>query len=380
MSAQLEKRISSAFLPLGRYGKLANGFRRSASKGQTCAVYFSDNLPGNIVEMGLNPDAIADHLGRGATEVRDWVNAQAALTGRERKHSGQRGKYLGIAFGNERELDFFLQAWAAFSSNVGLGFAPARTSMDLLDATRIAKAATDAGFDISPKIENGWQVFRSSAFPAFFGVAASGRDEYLVGFSSGAWGLAVAGELNVPAQEASPPWVFCAGVVLGYEALHKLLGRAAALAPALTGGTLAKFRQQTKGKPAHTEAERMVLQRIGQGLFRDDLISYWNGRCAVTGLDVIPLLRASHIKPWAACDSDEERLDVYNGLLLAPHLDALFDGGWITFDGVGNILVSRSLGVVQMRALCISSGEKLRSISDRHLVYLDFHRMNVFRD
>jgi len=50
----------------------------------------------------------------------------------------------------------------------------------------------------------------------------------------------------------------------------------------------------------------------------------------VTGLAMSKLLRASHIKPWAACAADAERLDVYNGLLLAPHLDALFDAGLIS--------------------------------------------------
>jgi hypothetical protein len=51
----------------------------------------------------------------------------------------------------------------------------------------------------------------------------------------------------------------------------------------------------------------------------------------VTGLAITELLRASHIKPWAARDTDAERLDVFNGLLLAPHCDALFARGFITF-------------------------------------------------
>jgi len=34
----------------------------------------------------------------------------------------------------------------------------------------------------------------------------------------------------------------------------------------------------------------------------------WGGRCAVTGVDLPPLLTASHIKPWRAA-SNPERLD-----------------------------------------------------------------------
>lgn len=66
----------------------------------------------------------------------------------------------------------------------------------------------------------------------------------------------------------------------------------------------------------------MVVQRAGQDLFRQGLLDFWEGRCAVTGLAVPELLQSSHIKPWADCDTDSERLDIWNGFLLAPHLDA----------------------------------------------------------
>lgn len=55
------------------------------------------------------------------------------------------------------------------------------------------------------------------------------------------------------------------------------------------------------------------------------------------------LLRGSHIKPWAACESDAERLDVLNGLLLAPNLDATFDRGLITVSNDGAVVVSDEL-------------------------------------
>lgn len=84
--------------------------------------------------------------------------------------------------------------------------------------------------------------------------------------------------------------------------------------------------------------------RVAQDILRRSLIDYWQeGRCAVSGLDALPLLRAPHIKPRAQCESDAEPLDVFNGLLLAPHVDALFDGGWISFDDDGGVLVSPEL-------------------------------------
>lgn len=116
-----------------------------------------------------------------------------------------------------------------------------------------------------------------------------------------------------------------------------VLRAAAAHARTLPNRVADAFRRDTAGLPRSTEAERVVVQRVGQNLFRSALLDYWQGRCCVTGLAVPELLRASHIKPWAACESDNERLDVFNGLLLAPHLDALFDGGWVSFADNGKL-------------------------------------------
>jgi putative restriction endonuclease len=73
-----------------------------------------------------------------------------------------------------------------------------------------------------------------------------------------------------------------------------------------------------------TESEAMRAVRLGQQNFRRDLLSFWDGKCALTGLNFPELLRASHIKPWRDCDP-RERLDPDNGLLLAVHIDGLFD-------------------------------------------------------
>ena len=50
-------------------------------------------------------------------------------------------------------------------------------------------------------------------------------------------------------------------------------------------------------------------------------------------------LRASHIKPWKD-SSDAEKLDGNNGLMLAPHVDHLFDQGYISFTDVGDVIFS----------------------------------------
>ena len=120
-----------------------------------------------------------------------------------------------------------------------------------------------------------------------------------------------------------------------------------------------------------------VLMSRVTGLFREGLMTLWRGRCAISGLDVPELLRASHAKPWAT-STDAERLDVYNGLLLAAHLDAAFDAGLITIlangtVGVSSSLTSHATGVLQLDARITVQ------LSPRHRAYLAWHRDHVFR-
>ena len=131
--------------------------------------------------------------------------------------------------------------------------------------------------------------------------------------------------------------------------------------------------------PRTTEAERLVVQRVGQTLFRGALLDLWRGQCCVTGLAVPDLLRASHIKPWARCESDDERLDVFNGLLLAPHVDALFDGGWISFGSNGEVLVADALAPEERRRLAISEAWHVSGLRQTHQGYLAHHRAHVWR-
>lgn len=118
---------------------------------------------------------------------------------------------------------------------------------------------------------------------------------------------------------------------------------------------------------------------MGQDLFREALLEYWEGRCAVTGLDVPELLRASHAKPWKDA-TDAERLDVHNGLLLAVHLDALFDRGLLSFENDGTALISPQLSTAARATLGIEAHAlSLRHVAAGHLPYLAYHREHVYR-
>lgn len=130
-----------------------------------------------------------------------------------------------------------------------------------------------------------------------------------------------------------------------------------------------------------TERDAVVKQRIGQSLFRDALLQLWESRCAVSGLEMPELLRASHSKPWARCIDPHEQLDPFNGLLLAPQLDLLFDRGYVTFDDQGKAVWSSAISMEVREALGVSSPDlALRWIHERHMPYLGYHRSHVFRD
>lgn len=136
---------------------------------------------------------------------------------------------------------------------------------------------------------------------------------------------------------------------------------------------LACFPASTAG----TEVERIVRLRVGQNKFRDAMLKYWGGACAVTGVAIPDVLRASHAKPWAECATDNERLDVFNGFLLSANLDALFDRFLISFDKCGALMLSPALAGVDLKPLGISSGMTLRWMETPHHPYLDYHRSRL---
>lgn len=123
-----------------------------------------------------------------------------------------------------------------------------------------------------------------------------------------------------------------------------------------------------------TERSNLVKSRIGQGLFRQRLLTLWK-QCAVTGFKDTSLLVASHIKPWRS-SSNSERLDGFNGLLLTPNLDKAFDCGFVTFDSTGLICISPLLK--DSEKLGITLDLKV-DLSAKHKPFMNFHRENVYR-
>jgi hypothetical protein len=250
--------------------------------------------------------------------------------------------------------------------------------LPLLTQTLLEKAATDNGFDLPQGMQGDWLVFASTQCPLRVWLGAFGNTVFLAAFSQDNVARAL-GEYGTPMLAPMPDGAVAGRTVTDLASMHRLLRRAFQLSRTLPNELLRTFEKQTVALPRSTEAERMVVQRVGQEVFRKGLLEFWEGRCAITGLAVPELLRASHIKPWADCESDAERLDVYNGLLLAAHLDAAFDQGFITVRDDGTVQVSEALDRSARGILGLDRPVRVRVLAEGHRGYLVWHRQRVFR-
>ena len=133
-----------------------------------------------------------------------------------------------------------------------------------------------------------------------------------------------------------------------------------------------------RGLIGPVERHQIVKSRRGQGVFRDNVESR-EPKCRITGVSNPRYLRASHIKPWRK-SSDIEKIDGDNGLMLAPHVDFLFDRGFISFEDDGTLIVSTQIEVGALESWGIPSEVNVGKFSPEQAVYLKFHRENELKD
>ena len=245
--------------------------------------------------------------------------------------------------------------------------------------TRLEKAATDNGFDLDMEHAADWLSFGSSQTSMRIWLTVIGDSQFLAAMSrvDVLDGLA---EFGLEFTNSLPSGAASARSVNDIAKLHRLLRRAFQLSRTLPDALLHVFKAETVNLPRTTGAERLEIQRVGQDIFRNGLIEYWDCRCAITGLGVSELLRASHIKPWADCETDAQRLDVFNGILLAPHLDAAFDSGFITIAEDGMMVLSDALPPGAREVLRLDGPLKVRGLRREHEHYLLWHRSKIFRN
>jgi len=235
------------------------------------------------------------------------------------------------------------------------------------------KAAWQNGFRRSLGEVDGWAAFGSTTAQGTLWLAAESPQ--------GPWFLAldhpgVAAELSLPPDGIPGPGL-ARHSFPSLTALYGILPRLYQLSASLPDAPLKTFQEQTAKLPQTTEMERLVVQRIGQDIFRASLLDYWQGCCPLTGITDPALLRASHIVPWSECADDSHRLDVHNGLLLSALWDAAFDRALVTFHEDGHPVFSPALSPAARNALQWTSPLPLHG---HHLKNLEHHRARFERN
>lgn len=102
--------------------------------------------------------------------------------------------------------------------------------------------------------------------------------------------------------------------------------------------------------------------------------------CPFTMISDERLLIASHIKPWAASD-DNEKIDPYNGYMLSPLYDKLFDRGFMTFTSDRHVILSEFISPFTWKQIGLQNNTFIKALpmDDERIEYLKFHHQSVFK-
>ncbi|WP_288413868.1 HNH endonuclease [uncultured Acinetobacter sp.] len=245
--------------------------------------------------------------------------------------------------------------------------------MDALKRTLIEKAGHDFGFEYTVSETPESLTLGSARHPLQVEIALA-NGNYLLLFSNAKQQLLNELKRDFPVLNREI-------VTESLQSIAVVFKRAAALAHSLPNQTEDDFESVLKAElnklPSNiknTEVERIVRQRVGQDIYRKAMLEYWGEACAVTGVSIPSILRASHALPWAKCETDAQRLDVFNGFLLTANLDALFDRFLISFNKYGDIIISEKISEKDKVLLGLTSALKLRWVAEEHEKYLRIHR------
>lgn len=243
-------------------------------------------------------------------------------------------------------------------------------------ASELKDAANEHGYRISQGQAAGWLFFSSASAPGEIAVAATENGV------AGPFFLSVAHPGAARELEATTAGPCAKGhskafILSSRDKLFEAVRSIYRLSVSLPTLPYEDFIKDT----AHlgdTESEQLQKVRIGQERFRSALMDYWNKACPLTGVTDPALLKASHIIPWADCESDKERLNVHNGFLLSALWDAAFDEGLVTFDDLGRPVASPVLSELARNVLGLDTVQPL-NLTDQHRQRLQWHRERVWK-
>lgn len=147
-----------------------------------------------------------------------------------------------------------------------------------------------------------------------------------------------------------------------------------------------KFRNVLNGIE-HLKGEyklREVKTRVNQNAFRQIVLANYDGKCAITGIDISDLLVASHIIPWSK--NENERLNPENGICLSSLYDCAYDKGYIGINKKLEIVLSSELKSKSKKGYYLKyfvelEGSKIQTPKKYapKKEFLDYHLDTVFK-
>ena len=238
------------------------------------------------------------------------------------------------------------------------------------DKIQCRKIAFGNGFRVEPEVDQGWLKCESTVISTVIWLSVDEQRNWLVAVDS----AKIAELVDCDPSTVSGPGVARFRFNL-LEKCNQFVDQVYRVSPSTRTRLEERFKQASGHLSEETEIERSARQRIGQEILREYLLGHHNNTCALTGINSKELLIVSHIKPWAKCESDKERLDPDNCLLLSALWDAAFDKGLVTFDEKGCPVFSAKLTSESKKNL---QWEHPAELNQNHLKYLAWHRENVF--
>ena len=125
-----------------------------------------------------------------------------------------------------------------------------------------------------------------------------------------------------------------------------------------------------------TTRESIVTTRVNQALFRKIILSSYDGKCCITGIENPELLIASHIIPWSR--DTKNRLNPMNGLCLNALHDRAFDKGLVTINKDYRVMISKRVKhEFFLKYDNVALALPRRFLPDQN--FLEFHRTEVFK-
>ncbi|MCY7358048.1 MAG: HNH endonuclease [Rudanella sp.] len=143
-----------------------------------------------------------------------------------------------------------------------------------------------------------------------------------------------------------------------------------------------KEEQEWQGKTGKNVV-RSVNVRIGQNFFRSVVLNNYNSKCAISGIDISQMLRASHIIPWSK--EERHRVNPENGLCLSALYDVAFDQGFIGVNTDYKVILADKLKKRKRETYFQEHFGKLDGVAIRppskffpRKEFLEFHLDNIF--